>query len=132
MDEIWMRFWTQMADRLHGPLSLRLMIQPLVAVLFSLRDGYHDSLVGRPPYFWALFTQPGHRAELIRDGWKAVAKVFVIAVLLDIVYQLIVFRWVYPVEALTVGFLLALLPYLLLRGPINRIFRPFVKRGQGR
>lgn len=127
MDEIWVRFWGHLADRLHGPLTFRLILQPLVAVLFALRDGYQDSLAGRAPYFWALFTQPGHRAELIRDGWKAVAKVFVVAVLIDIVYQLIVFRWFYPVEALAVGVLLALVPYLLLRGPVNRILQPFVK-----
>lgn len=127
MDEIWMRFWGNLADRLHGPLTFRLILQPLVAVLFALRDGYRDSLVGNEPYFWALFTQPGHRAELIRDGWTAVAKVFVVAILIDVVYQIIVFRWIYPMEALAVGFLLALLPYLLLRGPINRMSRPFVK-----
>jgi hypothetical protein len=50
-----------------------------------------------------------------------VAKVFVVAVLIDIAYQWIVFRWVYPLEALVVAFLLACVPYLLVRGPANRL-----------
>ena len=75
------------------------------------------------PYFWALFTQPDHRRDMLRDGWKAVGKVFVIAVIIDLVYQLIVFRWFYPGEALLVAAILALIPYLLIRGPVNRIAR---------
>jgi hypothetical protein len=38
-------------------------------------------------------------------------------------YQYIVLRWVHPVEALMVAVVLALVPYLLLRGPINRSSR---------
>lgn len=60
---------------------------------------------------------------MLRDGWKAVGKVFVIAVIIDLVYQLIVFRWFYPVEALLVAAILAFVPYLLIRGPVNRIAR---------
>jgi hypothetical protein len=61
--------------------------------------------------------------DMLRDGWKAVGKVFVIAVIIDLVYQLIVFRWFYPGEALLVAAILALIPYLLIRGPVNRIAR---------
>ena len=43
---------------------------------------------------------------------------------IDIVYQLIEHRWqVYPGEAILVAIILAIVPYLLVRGPINRIFR---------
>ena len=34
-----------------------------------------------------------------------------------------VFRWIYPFETLLVAFLLACVPYLLIRGPVNRIAR---------
>jgi hypothetical protein len=43
------------------------------------------------------------------------------AIVLDFVYQLIVFRRLYPVEALDVAILLAVVPYFLLRGLVNRI-----------
>lgn len=126
MDDLFVRLWERLSDRVHGPLSFRLIIQPLVAILFAIRDGYYDSLAGRSPYFWALFTQPGRRADLIREGWMAVARLFVIALFIDVVYQLIVLRWVYPLEAIIVAFLLAIIPYVLIRGPINRIVGRFL------
>lgn len=123
MDEQLLRLWENLTGRLHGPLTFRLILQPVMAMFFAIRDGRRDAREGRVPYFWAIFTNPGHRTELLREGWKAVARVFLLAVAIDAVYQLIVFRWFYPGEALIVAFLLAFLPYLLLRGPVNRIVR---------
>ena len=123
MEEMLARAWENLAARVGGPLSFRLILQPMMATFFAIRDGRKDAREGRPPYFWALFTQPGRRAELLRDGWKAVAKVFIIATVIDAVYQVIVLRWVYPGEALIVAFILACLPYLLIRGPLNRLMR---------
>jgi hypothetical protein len=82
-----------------------------------------DSKAGRPPYAWTLFSDSAHRADMIRDGWKSVGKVFVLAVVLDVVYQVIVSRFVYPGEAIIVAFLLAIVPYLILRGLTTRIDR---------
>jgi hypothetical protein len=62
-----------------------------------------------------------HRKDLLREGWKDVDKIFVLAVVLDVICQLIVFRWLYPGEALLVASVLAILPYLVVRGPVNRI-----------
>jgi hypothetical protein len=70
-----------------------------------------------------------YRRELLRDGWKAVGKVFLMAMAMDVVYPIIAFRRFYPGEALLTSFLLALLPYALLRGPINRILRHGVSGG---
>jgi hypothetical protein len=42
--------------------------------------------------------------------------VFVLAVVLDVVYQIIAEHFVYPGEAITVAIVLALVPYLILRG----------------
>ena len=58
---------------------------------------------------------------MIRDGWKSVGKVFVLALVLDVVYQIIVLRFVYPGETLLVAFVLAIVPYLILRGLVNRL-----------
>ena len=53
---------------------------------------------------------------------------FSLAFVLDVVYQMIVFRWVYPFESLAVSIILAFLPYLLLRGLVNRIARIWVHK----
>jgi hypothetical protein len=40
---------------------------------------------------------------------------------MDVIYQFMVFRFIYPGEALIVAFVLACVPYLLIRGPIGRL-----------
>jgi hypothetical protein len=52
---------------------------------------------------------------------KDTAKVFVIAVILDFLYQLSVQRGVYTLELFFTAVTLALVPYALLRGPVNRV-----------
>jgi hypothetical protein len=121
MDDMLARIWEDLGGRVGGPLSFRLLLQPLVAMVLAIRAGLEDARTGRPPYFWAIVTHPDHRRDLLREGWKAVAKVFVIAAIIDAVYQVMVFRWVYPGELLLVAFLLACVPYLLIRGPANLI-----------
>jgi hypothetical protein len=41
----------------------------------------------------------------------------------DVVYQLVQLRWVYLGEALIIAQIVALVPYVLIRGPVNRITR---------
>lgn len=113
--------------RLDGPLHFRFFLQPTMAIIFAIRDGLRDARKGRPAYFWALFTEPNLRGELLRTGWKSVSKIFILAVVLDVIYQVIAFHWFYPFETLLVAVLLALIPYLLIRGPVNRIKRRLSK-----
>ena len=121
MDDVLARIWEDLGGRVGGPLSFRLVLQPLVATVLAIRAGLEDARTGQPAYLWSIATNPDHRRELLREGWKAVAKVFVIAAIIDAVYQVMVFRWVYPGELLLVAFLLACVPYLLIRGPANLI-----------
>ena len=106
--------------RLNGPMSFRFALQPIMAMFFAFRDGRKDAQEGHPPYFWALFTDPGHRKELLRSGWKGFGRVFILAIVLDGVFQAIVFRRFLLSGALYAGVLLAIIPYLLMRGPLNR------------
>jgi hypothetical protein len=73
-------------------------------------------------------TDPTKRRELLRESWRDVAMVFLAAVIIDLIYQVMELRWFYPEEALIVATCLALLPYLLLRGPVNRIARHWPHR----
>jgi len=121
MEDILTRIWENLADRVSGPMKFRLVLQPLMATFFAVKDGIKDAREGREPYFWRLFTSPGHRKEILQSGWKSVSKVFVIAPALDAVYQYIELSWFYPGEALVVAFILAIVPYLVLRGAVNRL-----------
>ncbi len=54
--------------------------------------------------------------------------VFVMAVVLDCVYQFLVFRWVYPFEAMATATVLAILPYVLLRDHVSETGRSISRR----
>lgn len=127
MEELFTRLWDDLIGRIGGPMSFRLLLQPAMAMIFAIRDGLKDAREGRPAYFYSLFTDPQNRRSRLREGFKAVARVFALAIIMDLIYQVAVLRWFYPVEALVVAFVLAFLPYILLRGPVNRIAR-FLKR----
>jgi hypothetical protein len=123
MDDVWTRLVENMIDRVTGPMRFRLLLQPVMASIFAIRSGLADARGGQPPYFWALFSDPANRADMLRDGWKSVGKVFVLALILDVVYQIIATRFVYPGEAIFTAVLLAIAPYLLLRGLVTRAVR---------
>lgn len=127
MEELLARVWENLGLRVSGPMWFRTVLQPAVAIFFAVRDGLNDARLGRPPYFWKIVTNHGgHRRELIRDGWSLIAKVFIMAMLIDAIYQFIVQRWIYPLEIIIVAIILAVIPYLLVRGPLNRIARRFI------
>ena len=110
-------------DRAGGPFHLRLILQPVIATILGIRAGMRDARTGRPPYFWSVATAGDKfdRRELVRHGWSDIGKVFSIAIALDVIYELVVYHWVYPVQAIIVASILALIPYLLMRGLANRI-----------
>ena len=58
-----MRFFENLAGRVHGPMNFRLILQPLTAIIFAIRDGRKDGRDGRPPYFLALITERGPRLD---------------------------------------------------------------------
>jgi hypothetical protein len=118
--------------RLDGPLHFRFIVQPLMATLFAIIDGVRDAKNAKPAYFWVLLSTPHHREKLVREGWKSVGKIFILAIVLDVVYQLKIHPTVYPGETLIVAFVLAIAPYLLLRGPINRLLRLGKKKARVR
>ncbi len=121
--DILSRVWENLVGRLGGPLSLRFVLQPAMGAILAIRDGVRDARTSQTPYAWSLFTDKVNRMRRVRDGWKSVAKIFVIAALLDGIYQIIVFHTFYPGETLIVAFILAIVPYVLLRGPVNRFVR---------
>ncbi|MCH4561032.1 hypothetical protein [Mesorhizobium jarvisii] len=123
MYDTWVRIAENLVERVSGPMSLRLILQPTIATILAIRAGLKDAREGNPPYFWSVLTNPAHRAVMLRDGWKSIGKVFIAALVLDVAYQLIVERFVYPGEAIIVAIVLAILPYLILRGLVTRLAR---------
>ena len=114
-------FISDFLGRLDGPLHFRFYAQPLMAMLLAARDGWVDAREGRPFYAYTVFTDPARRRELLRDGWKRISRVFFIAIAIDLIYQMVTKNGFQPVQAVWVALLLAIVPYILLRGPVNRL-----------
>jgi hypothetical protein len=123
MNDIFARIWENLNARLTGPMNLRFILQPTIAMIFAIRAGLRDAHQNRPAFLWAVLWNPAYRRELLRQGWKDVGKVLLLATILDVIYQLIIHRGVYILELLITAVALAVIPYVLFRGPISRIAR---------
>jgi hypothetical protein len=95
--------------RSDGPISFRLILQPAVAIILAIRAGMRDARYGRPPFLWAVWWNQDRRQELIRQGWEDVGKVFIVALVLDSIYQVIVHSSIYALELLLTATLLRVL-----------------------
>ena len=122
-EEVRHRVWQQLIERPTGPMAFRFILQPVMAAIAALRDGIDDAKSGRSPYFWTLLTNPLERVGRLNEGLISTARVIFLGLCMDAVYQLIVLKTFYPGEAVIVAIALALVPYVLLRGPIARIAR---------
>jgi hypothetical protein len=94
-----------------------------MAIIFAIIDGIRDDRMNKPAYLWAVIVDPEHRKELLNAGWKSVGKIFFIAVALDIIYQLTIHQGFHPSQTLIVAIFLSIIPYLLFRGPVNRLMK---------
>ena len=123
MEEALRRGWENLIGRSDGPMNFRLLIQPAVAILFAIRTGIRDARNGQPPFLWAVFSNPGQRRELLRQGWKDVGTVFIVALILDSIYQVVVHSGIYTLELLITATMLAIVPYAMFRGLVTRLAR---------
>jgi hypothetical protein len=121
MVEMLTRAFENLIARDSGPLHFRLILQPLMATLLAIRAGWADARRGQPIFFWTLYREPARTRAMLRNLWTIAGKVFIVAVALDVIYQIIVFQWVYPLETLIVATMLALVPCMLVRAIGNRI-----------
>jgi hypothetical protein len=122
-EEVRHRVWQQLIERPTGPMAFRFILQPVMAAIAALRDGINDAKSGRSPYFWTLLTNPFEGGHGLYEGLISTARVILLGLCMDAIYQWIVLKTFYPAEAVIVAIALAFFPYLLLRGPIARIAR---------
>jgi hypothetical protein len=123
MDDLLSAFASDLQGRITGPFAFRLVLQPTMAAIYALRDGVRDAKSGRPAYLWTMLTRPSEGRQLLAEGSHAVMRVIVLGVIMDLAYQVMVFRRIHPLELGVVVVALAFIPYMLLRGPFNRLAR---------
>jgi len=114
--------------RHNGPMAFRLILQPIMSLIYATLAGIRDAKAGNPPFLSALITGKADRKLLLKELWKDVGKVFILAVIMETIFEIIELKTVHPFEVLRVSFWLAIVPYLIFRGPVERIVSLFVKK----
>lgn len=115
--EVLGRIWRNVQERPAGPLAFRFILQPVMAVAAAMYDGLKDAQTGRSRYLWTIAVRPDRRGDRLREGLISTARIILLGLVMDTIYQAIVFDYFHPAEAVVVALLLALVPYVLLRGP---------------
>ena len=114
--------------RVTGPLSMRFMLQPLMAILLGIRDGRLDAKAGNPPFVMEVLFHPADRKKALRSALKSLLMPIVVGSVIDAVAQYLLFQQVRPFWALVIGTLVMGLPYSASRGLTNRIVTEMRKR----
>ena len=117
------RVWDQELARASATMKFRFVTQPLMAAFLAVRDGRKDAHAGRSPYIWAVLRKPRERRARLTHGLNATARIIVLGLVMDVIYQLVFLKTFYPVEALIIALVLAPLPYVIIRGLAARVTR---------
>ena len=129
--EAFQRFWHDLVERPDGPMRFRFILQPLMAAIAAIHDGREDARAGRSPYFMTVLRNPQERVGRLREGLNATARIILLGLVMDVIYQLLVLKTFYPNEALVVALLLAFVPYVIIRGLVLRIARSRIRTSRG-
>jgi hypothetical protein len=117
------RIWRNLMDRPSGPMWFRFILQPSMAAIVGVRDGVKDARAGRSPYLWTVLSKPRERMGRLSEGLNATARIILLGLVMDLIYQILELDRFYPNEALIVVLLLAFVPYVIVRGLTLHLWR---------
>ena len=122
------RLWRDVIERPGGPMSFRFILQPAMATIAALHDGIRDARSGRAPYLNTIIHDPAQRGGRLQEGLISISRIILLCFAIDAIYQWRVLGTFYPGEAVVITLILAVIPYVILRGPIDRIARWWIAR----
>jgi hypothetical protein len=105
--QVHQRFWSDIADRIHGPMTFRFYLQPAMALAAAIPDGIHAA-------------RSGAMQHRLREGLIATARIVLLGLSMDVIYQYKVLDHFYPAEAAIMAILLAVIPYFIFRWIVER------------
>jgi hypothetical protein len=117
-------FWDELPRRFTGSGHFRFILQPLLATLLGVRNGLADARAGNPPYLFGLLFG-ARRRELLHSGAATISTLLSMGIILDVVFQKVLYNSVHPAAALLVGPILICAPYALARALTNRVAQQF-------
>ena len=128
--EVNQRFWTDIFAREHGPMTFRFYLQPLMAAIAALHGGIRDARFGHKSFFWTAALDPTKHGGRLREGLEATARIVLLGLSMDVIYQHKVLHTFYPVEAVLMAILLAVVPYFVFRWIVEGASRWWFARRQ--
>jgi hypothetical protein len=116
--------WRDLTGRgmFGGKFQIRLILQPLVALLLGVRLGLRDAKHGRPPFFMSLVDPKHDRRANLKEGLRDAIVPLCVAFILDGILQRIILGHIRLLGAVVVGALLVFLPFIIGRGLSNRVW----------
>ena len=115
------QFLQELPQRFTGPGRLRFILQPAFAILLGLRGGLADARTGNPPFLFGLLFDAGRRRDLLRSGFATIRNLLAFGIILDLVFQLVLYGEVHPGAAVLIGPILICAPYALSRALTTRV-----------
>lgn len=111
----------RLVARFTGPMNLRFIVQPLIAIILGIRDGVHDAREGIAPFLWNLCTRREGRKRQLNKVLKRLLIPLIVAVVLDAIVQYMLFQRIRVLGAVIMGVTIMGLPYAFARELTNRI-----------
>src|SRR5260370_18688392 len=115
------RIWHDLVARPDAPMRFRFILQPLMVAIVAVRDGLKDARTGRSPYFWTMLANPRARAQRLNEGLNATARIILLGLVMDAIYQAVVLQRFYPAEAVILALLFCFVPRVVARGSAPRL-----------
>ena len=109
------QFLEELPQRFTGPGRLRFILQPTIAMFLGIRGGLADAKTRNPSYLISLLFHARRRRELLRSSVAAMSTLLAMGIIMDLVFQLILYHSVHPGAAVVVGPLFICMPYALSR-----------------
>lgn len=121
---LWAGIWRDLTGRgmFGGAFQIRLILQPLVAILLGSRFGLRDAKQGKPTFFMCLVDGKHDRWSTLKQGLRDAIVPLCVAFILDGILQRMILGHIRPLGAVVVGSLLVFLPFVIGRGLANRIW----------
>ena len=113
----------QVLGRAIGPFHFRLVVMPTVVTILAIRAGLRDARERQSSFLWGMVTEPAQRRRCLAAARKDITMIFIVAIVLDTAYRLMVLRAFYVVQALIVAAASAIVPYILFRSSTTLLVR---------
>jgi len=129
--EVRQAFWSDMFARVGGPMTFRIILQPIMASIAALHDGLQDARGGHKSFFWSAWFNRSLETGRLREGLSSVARVLLLGICMDFIYQFKQMDGFYPGQAAVTAILLAVVPYFIFRWIVEITARWWFARQRG-